>query len=100
MDDETMVTTAALRHSRRRVLQGAIGGVGAAALATGGGLTMHQVLAKDEDDDDDDRDSSGSGSGHDDHDSGSDDTVPVTGEIPAGSIEIRIVNDDSDGFHP
>jgi plastocyanin len=100
MDDETMVTAEEPRHSRRRVLQGAIGGVGAAALVAGSGLTVHQVLAKDEDDDDDDRDSSGSGSGHDDHDSDSDDTVPVTGEIPAGSIEVRIVNDDSDGFQP
>ena len=46
MDDETIVTAEELRQSRRRVLQGAIGGFGAAALVAGSGLTVHQVLAR------------------------------------------------------
>jgi plastocyanin len=91
-------------QTRRRLLQGAVGGIGAAALAGGSGLTFHQALAGNEDEDD--GDSSGSGSGGDGHDNSGhgggdeDETVVVTGEIPEGSIEIRIVSEDADGFQP
>ena len=97
MEDERKPLTIASIHSRRHMLQTAVGGISAAALAVGGGLTMHSVLASDEDDD---GDNSGSGSSGDDHDDNDDESVEVTEEIPEGSIEIRIVSEDADGFQP
>jgi plastocyanin len=95
-------------HSRRRLLGHAIGGVGFFALVGSSTLIGRRVTAQGDDDDHDDDDNSGHGSdddnGHnsdDDDGGGSDDDAPViTGDIPAGSIEIRIVDDDADGFSP
>jgi plastocyanin len=75
--------------------------LGAIALATPMSLT---ALAKDGEDDDD-GDNSGSGGGGDGDNSGSggggDEDVPViTGQIPAGSVQITIVDDDANGFTP
>lgn len=85
------------------------------ALAVGSGalLAIPAALAHDDDDDKDDHDSSGSGSDHDDRDDdshddhdddsgGSDDDgkVAAQGTVPPGSVEVRIVDDDADGFQP
>jgi plastocyanin len=73
-------------------------------------LTIPALAHDDDDDHDDDHDSSGSGSGHDDshddhdddrHDSSDDDgKVAAQGTVPPGSVEVRIVDDDADGFQP
>ncbi|MEA2596390.1 MAG: hypothetical protein QOF01_2859 [Thermomicrobiales bacterium] len=91
------------RPSRRRLLRQAVGGAGFLALAGSSALTIHQATAKDGDDDD----NSGKGSGDDDgdhsgHGGGGDenDAPVITGEIPAGSIEVWIVDDDANGFSP
>ena len=89
----------------RRALLAIAGGAGA--------VVAIPALAHDDDDDDHDKhehDSSGHGSGHDDdHDDdrdddsgGSDDDgkVAAQGTVPAGSVEVRIVDDDADGFQP
>jgi plastocyanin len=107
-----------IRQSRRRLLRYAMGGAGLLALSGSGVISLRQTIAKDGDDDDDDDDNSGHGSGGDDnsghgadnsghgngHDDDDDDdgdeTVAVTGEIPAGSIQITIVSDDAYGFSP
>jgi plastocyanin len=46
---------------------------------------------------DDDGDNSGHGGGDDDDRA---EGVPVTGQVPAGSAEVRIVSEDADGFQP
>jgi plastocyanin len=95
----------ASRQTRRRVLSGLAGGMGGVLiLASAGPRGVRPVFAQSDDEPDDDG-NSGSGGGDDDHSGhggGGDDgeTVPVTGEIPAGTIEVRIVNDDLDGFSP
>ncbi len=87
----------------------AIAGSGGALLAIPAAL----AIAHDDDHDSsghggdhDDSDSSGHGSGHDDRDDddsrGSDDDgkVAAQGTVPAGSAEVRIVDDDADAFQP
>jgi plastocyanin len=78
--------------TRRQLL--AAGGTSALVL-----LSTHRVLAHGDEDDD----NSGPG-GDDDHDddSGSDDEGDVTasGTVPAGSIEVQIIDDDADAFQP
>jgi len=93
-------------------------------LAAAGALALRQADASDDDDDDDeDQDNSGPGgggdddgggdssggdnhSGHDgdddddDDDGDGDDDVIITGTVPTGAVEIRIVDDDADGFSP
>lgn len=96
------------RFTRRRVVAGAAGAMIAlpAAIALGAPYRLS-------DDDDDDRDNSGPGNAedsnrddHDDHDDnaqgGSDDEgdVAASGTVPAGSVEVQIVDDDADGFQP
>ncbi len=95
------------RLDRRRLLVGLAGG--ATVLAIPAAI----ALAHDDDHDDD---SSGSGSGedHDDHDNSGPgnaedrgnrddddegDVAPL-GTVPPGSLEVRIVDDDADGFQP
>lgn len=105
MNDDQRVEDEETTHSRRRLLKSAISAAGVAALAASGGASVHRARAGD-DEDDDDQDNSGSGSGGDDEDhsghsgGGEDDAVEVTGEVPAGSIEVRIVSEDADGFQP
>lgn len=58
-----------------------------------------------DDDDDDDRGDDDRGDGDDDRDDDGedrrdDDDVVVTGTVPAGAVEVRIVDDDADGFSP
>lgn len=93
--------------TRRRFLLG-MGSAGALAAFAGFGAAPY-VLGHDDDDRDDD-DNSGRGSdddddhsghgGGDDDDDREDDDVVISGEVPAGSIEVRIVDDDPDGFSP
>lgn len=77
------------------------------ALASGAGAMLALPALAHDDDDRDDSDSSGHGSGHDDDrddvdSGGSDDEGDVApqGTVPAGSAEVRIVDDDADGFTP
>lgn len=89
----------ASKVNRRRLVQ-AIAATASGVLLAGATLqTRHSSLAQDDD-------SSGSGhgrgrgrGGHDDGDE-DDDEVVLTGEIPPGSLEIRIVSDDAGGFVP
>ena len=92
--------------TRRRALLSVAGGA-ASLLAIPAAI----ALASDDDDHDDDHDNSGSGNAedrndHDDHDDdgsgGSDDEGDVApqGTVPPGSAEVRIVDDDADGFQP
>ena len=97
-------------YSRRSILRALAGGAGSLVLAIGAAA----AFASDDDDDDNSGsgsgdDNSGSGGGGDGHDGGDnsgpggggdDDEVVITGEIPAGSIEIRIDDDDADAFNP
>jgi plastocyanin len=84
-----------------------VGGAGGLLLAA----TTVNALADDDDEDttdtpDDDNSGPGSGGdGHGDYHSGhgrggDDDEVVITGEVPAGSIEIVIDDDDADAFNP
>jgi plastocyanin len=99
--------------SRRRLLLGLGIGGSAAALGIVKIGFASSALSDDDKDDDDDHDNSGPGSGddHDDDDHGNsgpgnddddhdDDTVVPSEETPAGSTEVRIVEDDPDGFQP
>jgi plastocyanin len=99
------------QQSRRRLLRYAVGGASSLVLSGSGVISLHGAIAKDGDDDDDDNsghgggdDNSGHGNGHDDdddRDDGDDDeAVAVTGEIPEGSIQITINDDDANGFSP
>lgn len=98
--------------SRRRLLGQALGGACLLAAAGSGAFALRRVAAKD---DDGDSGGPGSGGGSDDHSGhggggdddhsgpgggGDGDDVTITGEIPAGSIEVRIVDDDPGGFSP
>ena len=101
------------RHPRRRVLRGLAGGAGG---LLGSSLTFaasyRYATAGDDDDDDGDGDSSGHGSGDSGHggdDSGRGrgrgrggdrDEQIVAGQVPAGSIAVRVVDDDAEGFQP
>lgn len=101
--DDTNAIPGATRHTRRRILGGIAGGTGGlfliGAVSTTG--AKRAFAFSDDEDDDDDNDNSGSGSDHSSHGGGSDEgDAVVTGEVPAGSIEVRIVNDDADGFSP
>lgn len=104
-----------IQQSRRRLLRYAVGGAGLLLLSGSGVISLRDAIAKDGDDDDDDdsgghggddkgghgSDNSGHGHGHDDDDdTDDDDAVAVTGEIPEGSIQITIVDDDANGFSP
>jgi plastocyanin len=78
-----------------------------AITGSAGALLAIPALAHDDHDDDDDpNDSSGHGGGHDDgHDDNSsrsddDGKVAAQGTVPPGSAEVRIVDDDPDGFQP
>jgi plastocyanin len=89
------------KSSRRHLLLGLAGGAGSLAALSAFGNLPH-VLGfshdghdhDDEDDKDDGDDHSGHGGDHDDDD------VAVTGDAPAGTTEVRIVDDDADGFSP
>lgn len=85
------------RLSRRQLVQrltrGASGVIGLAGIAAVGG----RLAVAAGQDDDDDKDRAPDDRGGDDRD---DDTPVVTGEVPAGSLEIRIVDDDPNGFSP
>jgi plastocyanin len=87
--------------TRRHLLAGT-GAIGIAIAVT------PRVLGHDDDDHDDDN--SGHGSGHEDDHSGDDSggsgssdddgKVQASGTAPAGSVEVRIVDDDQDAFQP
>jgi plastocyanin len=103
--DQDPIENEEARQSRRQLLRHAAGGTGLLAIAGTAALGLRRATAKDDDDDDDDEDNSGPGSGGDDDDNsgrggGDDDDPVITGEIPAGSIEVRITDDDADGFSP
>lgn len=115
-DPNDFTTQPAPLITRRRALITLAGGAGAlvaipAAIALGHDDDDH-------DDDEDDRDNSGPGNAedrHDDHDDPDDDNdtdtetdtddddegdVAPAGTVPAGSVEVRIVDDDANGFQP
>ena len=88
------------RLTRRRAIIAAAGGAGAL-------IAIPTAIALGHDDDD--HDNSGHGNAddrdddhhHDDDDRDDDEgDVPAEGTIPAGSVEVRIVDDDEDGFQP
>lgn len=103
-------------RSRRRVLQRLAAGAGGLLIVAAAGRhgVAAGIAASDDDPDRDDREDDDSGhgqSGHDDSggddggdveeaDEGDNETVAVTGQIPAGSLEVRIVSEDADGFQP
>ena len=100
---EKSVLLAEAQQSRRIALR-ALAAVTGSALFFGatqtGLLPSAATLAMDDDDDNSGHGSSNSGSGH-----GGDDGVRIRAaasqaQIPAGSIEIRIISDDADGFSP
>lgn len=96
------------RQSRRQLLRRTASGAGLLAIAGTGALGLRHTAAKDDDNSGhggDGDDNSGHGSGGDDHDNsghggGDHDETMITGDIPAGSIAIRITDDDADGFSP
>jgi plastocyanin len=90
----------AAQHSRRRVLRSLLtGGAGLLGLSTFGIAGTNYVRATDDGGDGGDGDNSSPGGDGDDNDD--DDLTPtITGDIPAGSNEIRIVSDDAGGFVP
>src|SRR5690606_19614161 len=72
-------------------------GFGLISLAAAQPVVGHDDDHHDDDDDDHDDDSGqGRGRGR----SGGDDDVHPLGTVPAGSIEVRIDDDDADGFEP
>ncbi len=96
------------QHTRRYLLQaGAAAGVNLLVIvATRPGL-FPQALAQDTGDDDHEDDSGhgrGRGRGGDDdeqhQDDNDQDAATLTGQIPPGAIEIRIISDDAGGFVP
>ncbi len=95
-----LVPPSALPRSRRRLLGALAGATGASLVAARGRSPAHAS-------DDHDDDSSGPGSGGDSGQGrgrgrgrGGDEAVAIIGEVPAGSVEIRIVSDDAGGFVP
>lgn len=95
MTEDELSTTSSEPESpltRRRMLVAA----GTSALML---LVAPRVLGHDDDhdkDDHDDDDDSGRGRGR----GGDDDAVQPAGEVPAGSVEVQIVDDDADAFQP
>jgi plastocyanin len=93
------------RRNRRRAAQtiAAAGSLLLLGAATRAGNRL--AFAQDGDDDDnsgrggDDQDNSGPGNA-DDRDRGDEEPVPITGQVPEGAMEIRIVSDDAGGFVP
>ncbi len=108
-----LVPPSALPRSRRRLLGALAGATGASLVAARGRSPAHAS-------DDHDDDSSGPGSGGDSGQGrgrgrgrggdepdagdeaaeGDEEAVAIIGEVPAGSVEIRIVSDDAGGFVP
>lgn len=79
--------------SRRRLL-GTIGG-GTTLL-----VLAPSVLGQDDDSHDDDHDDDGDDSGQGRGRGGDDDEVQPSSPVPAGSLEVQIVDDDADAFQP
>ena len=99
------VRSAAPRRSRRLLLGVAAGAAGSALLVAAT-ATLGPVRASD-DHDGDNSGSGGDGSGRGrgrgrggDEPDAEEAAVAITGEVPAGSIEVRIVSDDAGGFVP
>src|SRR5215211_6616349 len=114
MSDPTPILHRALagRGNRRRAAQ--------AIAATAGGLLLLEAATKHGSplafaQDGDDDDNSGRGRGGDDHDNSGpgnaddreageenadEEPVQITGQVPEGAVEIRIVSDDAGGFVP
>src|SRR5215211_926165 len=114
MSDPTPILHRALagRGNRRRAAQ--------AIAATAGGLLLLEAATKHGSplafaQDGDDDDNSGRGRGGDDHDNSGpgnaddreageenadEEQVQITGQVPEGAVEIRIVSDDAGGFVP
>lgn len=103
------------RGDRRRAAQALAAAAGSIMLLkAAAGEAGPLAFAQDSDDDDssgrgrggdDDRDNSGPGNADDrgdDHDDGHEESeqVPVTGVIPEGAVEIRIVSEDAGAFVP
>jgi plastocyanin len=98
------------RQTRRRTLQTLAAASGSLLLARALALTAAPLAFAQDDDDSDHDDNSGRGRGRgrggDDHDNsgpgnaGDREGSPATVEVPPGSIAIRIVSDDADGFVP
>ncbi len=99
---EKSVLLAEAQQSRRIALRALAAATGSALFfgATQTGL-LHtdSTLAMEDDDDNSGHGSSNSGSGHG-GDDGEDRAAATQAQIPAGSIEIRIISDDADGFSP
>jgi len=92
-----------MHPTRRRVLQRLVGSAGSFVVVGAlGRQDGWSAIARSDDDDNPDDSGGGDESGH--GGSGHDDSgamvVAVTGEIPPGSVEIRIVSEDADGFQP
>ena len=96
----------ASRRNRRRAAQTIASAAGSLMLF--GAVTRQGsqlAFAQDEEDDDnsghgrDDRDNSGPGNA-DDRDRGDEELVQITGTVPEGAAEVRIVSDDAGGFVP
>jgi plastocyanin len=114
MSDPTLKLPQALasRGNRRRAAQAIAAAAGSLLLV--GATTRHGgplALAQDDGDDDnsgrghggDDRDNSGPGNADDRGnaaENNDEDLVQITGQVPEGAVEIRIVSDDAGGFVP
>ena len=95
----------ASRRNRRRAAQTIAAAAGSLLLLEAGTRQGSRLaFAEDREDDDnsghggDDQDNSGPGNA-DDRGRG-DEPVPITGQVPEGAVEIRIVSDDAGGFVP
>lgn len=104
------------RKNRRRAAQSLVAAAGSVLLAlAAAGERGRFAFAQDSDDDDssgrgrgrgrgrggDEQDNSGPGNAEDREDDAGDlDEEAVTGVVPEGAIEVRIVSDDADGFVP
>lgn len=97
---EKSVLLAEAQQSRRIALR-SLAAVAGSALFFGatqtGLLHTDSTLAMEDDDTNSGHGSSNSGHGHGGDDEG---VTPPQDQIPAGSLEIRIVSDDADGFSP
>ncbi len=85
--------------SRRRLLA-AIGGGTALVLLAPSVLGHDDDESHDDDQDDDDGDDNGQGRGRGRGRGGDDDEVQPSSPVPAGSVEVQIVDDDADAFQP
>jgi len=103
-DPRQILERALASHGNRRQAAQSVAAVAGSMLLLNAATRQGNPLAFAQDGDDDDNSGRGRGRGGDDRDNrgpgSAEDPVQVSGQVPEGAVEIRIVSDDAGGFVP